>query len=162
MHKYQIKKITELYDKRVLTPELGQADVKQKLLLGLERVLKEVDVSTQSTDFQAQLVLDRDIDYQSIFRTAIELGHSHCATRLRTEFRNGDIRTYRDIVDSAKDYIKKREHIPKSRGVRLLHFRKGGIVGIYINSLQVLYSHLNSLGIQLFPDGYTPRELGKG
>ena len=152
-----IDRVKKMYDERVITPEIGSGKLRQTLLDGLESVLREVQDQLPPTQLPNE-VLDRKIDYQAIFKLEKENGYKYRASRLRNGLKYSlNVKTYRDLVNHAKDKLKTGGRAVKINGVRVLGF------GRYVSfkSTILLYQHLNSLGINLFEDGYTRQELGK-
>lgn len=147
--------IRTLYDQRVLTPKLGEGSLKRDLLDGLEGVLREVesskDIPKSAMDNQ---ILDQKIDYEAIQKLALETYTRYSTNRVtRLNHIFTGIETYGDLVNYTRDQERKGK-LKNMNGVRVLNIRNMGP-----QTSRLLYTHLNSLGINLFSDGYRPREL---
>jgi len=142
----EIQRIFELYDEQVLRSEIGTGNLRDKLLQGLERVIEKVE----KMPFKYTPILDRKIDYAALSKISREWGYN-VSTRLEGHLKMEGMRTYRDLVErvSQKGYT-------WEQGRRTLWIRNIGMT-----SERVLYMHLNSLGIKLFGDDYTPEELSE-
>lgn len=154
-----LTKIRDMYYQNVLIPEVSQENLRQRLLDGLERVLREVQLKPGAMPPE-KLVLDRKIDYEAIRKIAEEDGHKGVATRIITELRGRsiNINTYQDLVDFVRTHKVRTIH-----GIRVIDFKseRKYVSGAGTISHVVLYKHLHSLGIELFYNGYRPKELGK-
>ena len=156
--------IKTLYDQRVLTPRFGKGSFRKDLLNGLEKVLKDIEPVTNIPKpvIEDQVLdLDRKIDYESLEMLELELRGGvkkyagNAITRLRNVFCGEKIETYRDLVNYARNQYEKGK-LKNMYGHRVLNIRHMGIV-----VSTTLYIHLDSISINLFPDGYRPQELGK-
>ena len=98
---------------------------------------------------------DRQIDYGTLSQIANEISPNNglgsklqTAIKYKTQLRNP---TYRDLIKSTTD----EKSLATRDGLRDVF----EIDGIGSKGILALYIHLNSIGIQLFPKGYTSIEL---
>ncbi|MBI2658794.1 hypothetical protein HYX05_01675 [Candidatus Woesearchaeota archaeon] len=158
-------RVRELYDETILKPELGECALRQRLVRGLERVLDQVKLPKEAILEQStNLMLDsemrnREIDYGSIHLAASGLGSKGVVVRLAGALGIENIKTYGDLVGYVNRERSESPRLYRRKSGRIRHIFWNGGIGDTTHA--VLYAHLNSLGIKLFPDGYTPKELGK-
>lgn len=101
-----------------------------------------------------------EIDFAQVAATAERLGHSSdTARKLATRLRNGlerRIGNSEPVTEESVRAVYERGPIQKEAGLRSVYLPNVGL-----NALRVLYHHLHDHGVDLFPDGYTAKELGE-
>ncbi|MFH1276137.1 MAG: hypothetical protein ABIH82_03420 [Candidatus Woesearchaeota archaeon] len=93
-----VKNILTLYDEKVLSPELGDGQLKTRLLDGLEQILRCSDLP------EINDLADKPIDYEALFRLAEELGFSRGITeRAKNILLALNVETYSDLAQAYHD-----------------------------------------------------------
>ncbi len=87
-----IKKITELYDREVLSKELGDSPIRQQLIQGLEGVLSKINLPSEIPE--PLPIHDKLIDYKAIEAQS----RLFIATRINTVLKRRNIVTYGDLA----------------------------------------------------------------
>ncbi len=130
MEKY-FKKLIKAYEKKVLTPELGEGKLKSRLLEGLEKILKNSNKKTKDK-------FDKPFDYESL----VEQNHN-LVVRIRNCLKSQDIETYSDLARNCYDFYLSEKYPWKNENTYISYlcfFRNLGR-----KSADVIISHLKSI-----------------
>ena len=152
MRNDELRRVIEIYDRDVLTSEVGETALKERLLGGLEDAIRRVNPHfISSKDFDGD-ILDREINYELLADIDRRVPGQTVVKRLRKRLEEAGIKTYRDLVRHVRanvDCIIEDEYT----------CRDVGIEGVGPKSCGCLYAHLHALGIKLFGTEYTSDEL---
>ncbi|MFC1682330.1 hypothetical protein ACFL0X_01805 [Nanoarchaeota archaeon] len=143
------QRIVDNYSTALTEEGICSGPFQDRLLRGLEQVLASVTLPEGVQVERHSLLLGKRIDSRRLHLIAEK---RYSATRLMNCLLNLGIRTYGELLDEIKN-PKVNKPINEVNGIRI------GFRGFGTKLSQVLYTHLNELGIQLFDDGYRPEEL---
>lgn len=132
------QRVLDLYDQRVLTPELGEGSLKRKLLSELEIILDNAAPSKNLKIWS----LNKNIDYAALRKLAEQMGHRHIDTRIAHALEAKGIRTYSDLFIQYE--------AKKADGYRydLATYLKG-MKNFGSRSANVLLRHFELLGLKI-------------
>lgn len=139
------KKIIKLYDEKVLSKELGEGNLKKRLLNGLEKVLKGHNFPDKN---EFPTLYSKRLDYNSMRKIAEELypnqETSHLISRLKIQLGHMKIGTYGDLkeIQNSNDYFHKGIKIRKSQIGNGFCMRNIGK-----KTARILWEHLEQIGI---------------
>ncbi|MBS3073248.1 hypothetical protein J4465_00400 [Candidatus Pacearchaeota archaeon] len=89
-----VNDILDVYNKEILSKELGEGTLKKRLLNGLERVLVGVEIPKKAVMKKPFIYSDESIDFKSIR----EISSKNISQRLKYALRTKGIATYRDLA----------------------------------------------------------------
>lgn len=141
---YYKQKVLEKYG-RVLAPELGEGDIKRRLLSELEIILDHIPnhAGISSTIMsEAAPQWERPIDYGAIRRLSVQLGYKQVDTRLANALRGQGVTTYTELLTKYK--------IDKALGYRFgfaNHLQR--VKNLGPRSADVLLRHLELIGLEI-------------
>ncbi len=128
MEKY-FKKLIKAYEKKVLTPELGEGKLKSRLLEGLEKILKNSNKKIKDK-------FDKPFDYESL----VEQNHNN-VVRIKNCLTSQEIKTYSDLAKNCYEFYLSGRH-PWKNGKIYSHYLQH-IRNLGRKSAQIITSHLN-------------------
>ena len=124
-----------MYDKLVLTPELGDGMLKERLLEGLEDILSQVKIPSEARTEHLPIIYSQ-IDYEAMTR----LSSRAKADKVRSFFNFKGIYTYNDLIKQYKSY--------KNSGTMTFEDFLTRNRGIGKGCFQAINSLLQSVGIE--------------